>query len=103
MDAPWVPEPPPHGTTGTWWRLATRTTAATSSSPRGLATTSGLPSGEPAARAASAFQYVSVVYRSSTSGAVDTVPVGIAWRRSSRSLDVAPADTLTFELPGCFA
>ena len=44
---PCVPEPPPQATTGTPYAAATRSAAATSSSLRGIATTSGRPSGVP--------------------------------------------------------
>ena len=58
---PCVPEPPPHGTTGTRCSCAIASTVATSSSVRGRTTTSGRAIGVPAAFAAKAGQYVSAV------------------------------------------
>ena len=60
-----MPDPPPQATTGTPCAVAIRSATATASSVRGIATTSGRPSGVPFARAAIAGQYVSAVYASS--------------------------------------
>ena len=53
---PWVPDPPPQGTTGVRCASAVASTDATSSSVRGRTTISGRASGVPAAAAASAGQ-----------------------------------------------
>ncbi len=69
---PCVPDPPPRGTTGIRRSFAIRMIAAISCSEDGLTTTSGRPSGSPAARAAIAFQYASAEHSSRRAGSVET-------------------------------